>query len=91
MDERLLSLTEAQLKEDVTQGNVGMVLEHMADAKLSDQELKDTLAQALNVRADQKDNEAIIVDKSWGEKGKGSFERNRAINLRRLAEQIKNL
>lgn len=86
-----LELDKRLLQDDVDQGNVGMVLEHAADSHLSDEDLKRVLADALITRAEQKLIESDAVDKSWGEKGKGSFEKRRATNLIELAKQILSL
>lgn len=86
-----VDLERSLLEADVEDGNVGMVLEHAADANLSAQELKEVLVKALRNRALQKEWEAVVIDSSWGEKGKGNFEAGRAKNLRKLAQQILDL
>lgn len=83
------------VKKNVEDGDLGMFLEHAADANLSGDEFKKLLSQALTNRADKKAFEADTVDGNWkkatGIENAGSFERRRASNLRRLAEQILNL
>jgi len=91
-DELDLALAVNQLRTDVEQGNVGMVLEHAADTDISLEELKQALSQALLNRANQRDQEAIKVVSSWdGWINAGKFEANRAAGLRRLAKLIENL
>ncbi|OGG35094.1 hypothetical protein A2363_01130 [Candidatus Gottesmanbacteria bacterium RIFOXYB1_FULL_47_11] len=84
-------LSKRLLQEDVNQGNAGMVLEHAADSDLTDVELKEMLVNALRNRASQKDEEARQVDASWGQIGKGRFEKTRADNLRKLADRFDQL
>lgn len=86
-----MELGRSLLEADVEGGNVGMVLEHAADLDLTPEELKKALVTALNNRAKQKEEEANKVDTSWGIAGRGSFERNRAKNLRKLAKRISDL
>ncbi len=83
-------LSRVFLKEDVTQGNVGMVVEHLADAQLPKGEALKLLAQAARNRADIKDQEALLVDASAGHiiQDAGAFERSRASALRKFADEI---
>jgi hypothetical protein len=80
------------LNTDVIKGNVGMVIEHLADANLTPLEIKILLATAIRSRARVKEEEADMVDASVKGvedlAGNGSFERKRAENLRKLADQI---
>ncbi len=82
----------SQLNRDVIEGNIGMVIEHLADARLTPTEIKILLATAIRSRARVKELEANAIDDSFGDLehsgGKSSFERRRAENLRELAEQV---
>ena len=95
-NESITPLTDEELgrrllQGDVDQGNVGMVLEHAGDSNLTDAELLQVIADALQVRASQKDEEAHQVDGSWGEFGRGKFEKTRANHLRTLAARFNQL
>jgi hypothetical protein len=83
------------LNRDVIEGNVGMVIEHLADANLSPLEIKILLATAIRSRARVKELDANAIDDSFGDLehsgDKSSFERRRAENLKKLACQIEKL
>ena len=83
---------DRSLNEGIIKGDVGMAIEHLADAHLSPIETKILLVAAIRSRARVKDLEADAVDASVvgveDLAGNGSFERRRADNLRKLADQI---
>ena len=83
---------QSMLNKDIIEGNIGMMIEHLADANLTPLEIKILLANAIRSRARVKEQEADKVDASVKGvedlAGNGSFERRRAENLRKLARQI---
>ena len=86
---------DKQLNKDIIEGNVGMVIEHLADANLSPLEIKILLATAIRSRARVKELDANTIDDSFGDVkhpgDKSSFEIRRAENLKKLAGQIEKL
>jgi hypothetical protein len=86
---------DRSLNESIIKGDVGMAIEHLADAHLSPIETKILLVAAIRSRARVKELEADAVDASVRGiediTGNGSFERRRAENLRKLARKIEKL
>ncbi|MCX6704194.1 MAG: hypothetical protein NTZ07_01990 [Candidatus Woesebacteria bacterium] len=86
---------DRSLNEDIIKGNLGVIIERLADANLSPIETQILLATAIRSRARVKELEADAVDASVRGiediTGNGSFERRRAENLRKLARKIEKL
>jgi uncharacterized protein YdbL (DUF1318 family) len=85
------NLARRAILEDISQGNAtDAFFGHLADAELSDSEIKEALAQMAEAAAARKDNEAKITEASIRGvehlTGGVEFERERARGLRRLAQ-----
>lgn len=85
------NLAKRSLIEDIQSGNnTDQFFGHLADANLSDQEIKEALAQMAEAAAGRKEMEAKITGATIKglehETGGVEFEKERARGLRRLAQ-----